>query len=71
MNDLLEAQEQSISYQWKRGQNTTSIVLTISFFLKAKKAAFWLWKGSQLPIKGFRNLARACRGAARKAKAKN
>ncbi|KAK4807158.1 hypothetical protein QYF61_024278 [Mycteria americana] len=37
--------------------------------LKAKKEAYRLWKGSQIAIKDYKNLARACRDAVRKAMA--
>ena len=45
--------------------------LTMSFWvcLKAKKEAYWLWKGSQTAIEDCKNLAKACRDAVRKAKA--
>ncbi|GAB0209887.1 hypothetical protein GRJ2_003454400 [Grus japonensis] len=36
---------------------------------KAKKEAYQLWKGSQIVIEDYKNLARACRDAVRKAKA--
>ncbi|KAK4806136.1 hypothetical protein QYF61_001059 [Mycteria americana] len=35
----------------------------------SKKEAYRLWKGSQIPIEDYKNLARACRDAVRKAKA--
>ena len=71
-----KAQEQplkrkrSIHYKGKgRRQNKRPAVLTVNFCLKAKKEAYWLWKGHQIPIKDYKNLARACRDAVRKAKA--
>ena len=37
--------------------------------VKSKKETHQLLKGSHIPIKGYKNLARACRDAVRKAKA--
>lgn len=72
MNSLLEAQEQSISYEVKgRKQNKRLPWLNnkILEVLKSKKDAYQLWKHGKIAIKGYKNLARTCRDAVLKAKA--
>lgn len=63
-NNLLEAQKQSIPYKGKgRRQNKRLPWFNSEFLsmLKSKKAEYWLWKGSQMAIKDYKNFARACR----------
>ncbi|KAK4806914.1 hypothetical protein QYF61_012635 [Mycteria americana] len=53
----------------KRTRDHPGLTKTFWVCLKANEEAYRLWKGIQIAIEDYKNLARACRDAVRKAKA--
>ncbi|KAK4806872.1 hypothetical protein QYF61_012593 [Mycteria americana] len=71
-NSLLEAQEHLHPLQRERkkaNKRPPWLNKDLLGVLKSKKEAYRLWKGIQIAIEDYKNLARACRDAVRKAKA--